>query len=103
LKANGTTTEYFKEPDHFAEVTDLGEHGTTKLVYDGHECWQLDPRNTITQRVDQWLSSSRQGVIRIRCGTGCRTVKWSRKRNEVKFNEEIDESVFLKPTKTGSN
>ena len=30
-------------------------------------------------------------------------VKWSRKLNEVKFNEPIDETVFLKPTKTGSN
>jgi hypothetical protein len=45
FNANGTTTEYFQYPDHFAAVTDLGSHGTTKLVYDGKEGWQVDPRN----------------------------------------------------------
>lgn len=30
-------------------------------------------------------------------------VKWSRKLKEVKFNEPIDEAVFLKPRKTGSH
>lgn len=40
-KANGSTAEYFKYPDHFAAVTDIPGHGTTKLVYDGHEGWQV--------------------------------------------------------------
>jgi hypothetical protein len=29
-------------------------------------------------------------------------VKWIRKLDEVKFNEAIDQTVFLKPRKTGS-
>jgi hypothetical protein len=49
LNANGTTAEYFKYPDHFAAVTDITGHGATKLVYDGHEGWQVDPRNGFTQ------------------------------------------------------
>src|SRR5215467_2712520 len=44
-KANGTTAEYFEYPDHFAAITDIQGHGSTKLVYDGHEGWQVDPRN----------------------------------------------------------
>lgn len=30
-------------------------------------------------------------------------VKWTRKLTEVKFNEPIDETIFLKPKKPGSN
>lgn len=48
-KANGSTAEYFKYPDHFAAVTDIPGHGTTKLVFDGHEGWQVDPRNGFTE------------------------------------------------------
>lgn len=181
LKANGTTAEYFKEPDHFAAVTDLGSHGTTKLVYDGHDCWQEDPKNGITpvrgddltdmQRranihwnlklhdfypnmqqkgqvmangEDAWkleaslgsstydfIFSAKTGLL-IRFETDQHVpngkssvtitdyrpvgkvlfafgaaqtagpVKWSRKLNEVKFNETIDETVFLKPIRTDS-
>ena len=49
FKANGTTAEYFEYPDHFAAVTDIQGHGSTKIVYDGHEGWQVDPRNGFTQ------------------------------------------------------
>jgi hypothetical protein len=180
LKAHGTTAEYFKEPDHFAAVTDLGEHGTTKLVYDGHECWQMDPRNGITpvtgddladmQRranihwnlklhefypnmqmkgreavdgEDTWkleatlgnstydfFFSAKTGLL-VRFDTDQHVpngsssvsisdyrpvgkvlfafgaaqtvgpVQWTRKLTEVKFNEPVDESIFLKPKNTG--
>jgi zinc protease len=49
FKTNGTTAEYFKYPDHFAAVTDIPGHGSTQLVYDGHEGFQVDPRNGFTQ------------------------------------------------------
>lgn len=49
FKATGTTAEYFTYPDHFSAVTDIHGHGSTKLVYDGHEGWQIDPRNGFTQ------------------------------------------------------
>ena len=49
FKANGTTAEYFEYPDHFAAVTDIQGHGSTKQVYDGHQGWQVDPRNGFTQ------------------------------------------------------
>jgi hypothetical protein len=182
FKPNGTTAEYFREPDHFAAVTDLGARGTTKLVYDGHECWQLDPKNAITQVTgddltdmqrranihwnlklhefypniqmkdrevvdgeDAWKLEASVGnstydfFFNVKTGLLVRfdtdqhlangtssasisdyrpvakvlfafgavqtagPVKWSRKLAEVKFNEPIDESVFLKPTKPGSN
>ena len=182
LKASGTTVEYFKEPDHFAAVTDLGEHGTTKFVYDGHECWQMDPRNGITpvtgddladmqrranihwdlklhefypnirmqgQEVvdgeDAWkleaslgnstydfFFSVKTGLLvrfdtdkHVPNGTSSVSisdyrpvnkvlfafgaaetaghVKWTRKLTEVKFDEPIDESIFLKPKKAGPN
>lgn len=181
LKAKGTTAEYFKEPDHFAAITDLAEHGTTKLVYDGHDCWQVDPRNGITpvtgddladmQRranihwnlklhefypnvqmkgreavdgEDAWKLEASVGnstygfffsvktgllvrfdtdqhvpngtssvsisdyrpVDRLLFAFGAAQtagpVKWSRKLTDVKFNEPIDESIFLKPKKSDS-
>jgi hypothetical protein len=49
FKATGTTAEYFEYPDHFAAVTDIQGHGSTKIVYDGNEGWQVDPRNGFTQ------------------------------------------------------
>jgi len=49
FKANGTTAEYFKYPDHFAAITEIPGHGTTKFVYDGHDGWQVDPKNGFTQ------------------------------------------------------
>ena len=182
FKANGTTAEYFKEPDHFAAVTDIAGHGTTKLVYDGHECWQQDPRNGITQVTgddladlerranirwnlklhefypnlqvkgremvngeDAWKLEASLGnsifdfFFSVKTGLLIRfdtdqhvpngtssvsisdyrpvdkvlfafgaaqtagSVKWTRQLKEVKFNEPIDETVFLKPTKTDSN
>ena len=48
FKANGTTAEYFKYPDHFAAITDIPGHGASKLVYDGHEGWQVDPQSALT-------------------------------------------------------
>lgn len=182
FKAHGTTAEYFKEPDHFAAVTDLGSHGTTKLVYDGHECWEVDPKKGITavtgddladmQRrasihwnlklhefypniqvkdreavngEDAWKLEASLGnstfdfFFSVKTGLLVRfdtdqhvpngtssvsisdyrsvddvlfafgaaqtagPVKWVRKLSEVKFNEPIDETVFLKPRKTGSD
>lgn len=181
FKANGTTVEYFKYPDYFAAVTDIPGHGATKLVYDGHEGWQVDPRNGFTQisgddladiqrRANiQWNLKLREFYPNIQVKgreavsgedtwkleaslanstydfffnvkTGLLTrfdtdqhvengtssveisdyrpvdkvlfafgaaqtagpVKWRRKVTEVKFNEPIDETVFLKPTKTDS-
>jgi hypothetical protein len=181
FKANGTTAEYFEEPDHFAAVTDLRSHGTTKLVCDGRECWQEDPKNGITpvtgdaladmQRradirwnlklhefypnlelkgrelvggEDAWKLEASLGnytfdlFFSVKTGLLIRfdtdqhiadgnssvsitdyrpvdkvlfafgaaqtagPVKWIRKLDEVKFNEAIDQTVFLKPRKTGS-
>lgn len=48
-KVSGSTAEYFKYPDHFAAITEIPGHGVTKIVYDGHEGWQIDPRNGFTQ------------------------------------------------------
>jgi zinc protease len=45
LKANGTTAEYFKSPIHFAAISNITGHGTTKFVYDGHEGWQMGPKS----------------------------------------------------------
>ena len=182
FKANGTTVEYFRYPDHFAAVTDIAGHGVTKVVYDGHEGWQVDPRNGFTQvsgadladiqrranihwdlklrefypnievkgrevisGEDAWkleatldnstydfFFSVKTGLLtrfdtdqHVANGTSSVSisdyrpvdkvlfafgaaqtagpVKWRRKLTEVKFNEPIDETVFLKPTKTGSN
>lgn len=44
FKASGTTAEYFKSPNHFAAISDITGHGTTKFVYDGHEGWQIGPK-----------------------------------------------------------
>jgi hypothetical protein len=49
FKAHGTTVEYFKYPDHFVAVSEIFGHGTTKLVCDGHNAWQVDPRHGFTQ------------------------------------------------------
>ena len=182
LKASGTTAEYFKEPDHFAAVTEIAGHGTTKFVCDGHECWQQDPRNGVAQVTgddladmqrranihwdlklhefypdlqvkgrevvngeDAWKLEASLGkstfdfFFSVKTGLLIRfdtdqhvpngtssvsisdyrpvdkvlfafgaaqtagSVKWSRQLKEVKFNEPIDETVFLKPGKTGSN
>lgn len=48
FKASGTTAEYFKGPDHFAAITEITGHGNSKFVFDGHEGWQIDPRNKVT-------------------------------------------------------
>lgn len=182
FKANGTTAEYFKYPDHFAAVTDIPGHGASRLVYDGHEAWQVDPQNGVApvtgadladiQRranihwnlklrefypniqvkdrevvngEDSWkLEASLENstfdfffsvntglLIRfdtdqhVANGTSSVSIsdyrrvdkvlfafgaaqtagplKWSRKLTEVKFNEPIDDAVFSKPAKTGSN
>lgn len=49
FKASGTTAEYFKSPNHFAAISDIAGHGTTKFVYDGHEGWQTDSKNKSSQ------------------------------------------------------
>jgi hypothetical protein len=49
FKTNGTTVEYFRYPDHFAAISDIVGIGTSKLVYDGKEAWQVDPKNKLTQ------------------------------------------------------
>ena len=182
FQANGTTVEYFKYPDHFAAVTDIPGHGSTKLVYDGHEGWQVDPRNGFTQisgadladiqrranihwnlklrefypniqvkgretvsgedawKLEATLDNSiydfffnvKTGLLtrfdtdqHVANGTSSVSisdyrpvdkvlfafgasqtagpVKWRRKLTEVRFNEPIDETVFLKPKKNGSN
>jgi hypothetical protein len=182
FKANGTTAEYFEYPDHFAAVTEIVGHGTTKFVYDGHEGWQVDPKNGFTQvsgadladiqrranihwdlklhefypniqvkdqevvngenawKLEASLENSTYdfffsvktgllirfdtdqhgakgtssvsisdyrpvGKVLFAFGAAQTTgpVKWTRKLTEVKFNEPIDESVFLKPSKTSSN
>jgi len=48
FKASGTTAEYFQYPDHFAAITDIPGHGASKLVYDGHEGWQVNPQNGLS-------------------------------------------------------
>lgn len=180
FKANGTTVEYFKYPDHFAAVTDIEGHGSTKLVYDGHEGWQVDPRNGLTQvtgadladiqrranihwnlklhefypniqvkgretandedawRLEASLENStfdfffsvKTGLLirfdsdqHVPNGTSrvsisdyrpvgkvlfafgaaqtAGAVKWTRKLTAVRFNEAIDDSVFLKPERNG--
>lgn len=182
FKANGTTAEYFKGPDHFAAITDIPGHGASELVYDGHEAWQVDPQSGLTpvtgadladiQRranihwnlklhefypnlqvkdrevvngEDSWkleasldnatfdfFFSVKTGLLirfdtdqHVPNGTSSVSisdyrrvdnvlfafgaaqtagpVKWSRKLTEVKFNEPIDDTVFSKPQKTGSN
>lgn len=181
-KANGSTAEYFKYPDHFAAVTDIPGHGTTKLVYDGHQGWQADPRNGFTEVTgadladiqrranihwdlklhefypnmqvksrevvngeDSWKleasleNSTYDFFFSVKTGLLIRfdsdqhapkgtssvsisdyrpvdkvlfafgaaqtagPVKWTRKLTEVKFNEPIDETIFLQPKKPGSN
>lgn len=49
FKVTGSTAEYFKYPDYFAVITEIPGHGVTKVVYDGHDGWQVDPRNGFTQ------------------------------------------------------
>jgi len=181
FKANGTTLEYFKYPDHFVAVTDIQGHGSTKLVYDGREGWQVDPQNGLTQvtgadladvrrranihwnlklhefypniqvkgretvnNEDAWkLEASLKNSIfdfffSVKTGLLIRfdsdqhvpngtssvsisdyrpvgkvlfafgaaqtagAVKWTRKLTQVKFNEPIADSVFLKPERNGS-
>jgi hypothetical protein len=181
FKVGGTTTEYFKYPDRFSAETDVHGHGSTKLVYDGHEGWQVDPQNGLTQVTgadladiqrranihwnlklhelypniqvkshetvdgeDTWkLEASlehstfdfffsantgllirfdtdqhvpngtssvsisdyrRVGKVLFAFGAAqtAGAVRWTRKLDEVRFNEPIDDSVFLKPEKTGS-
>jgi len=181
FKATGTTSEYFKYPDLFTAETDVDGHGSTKLVYDGHEGWQVDPRNGLTQVTGDDLAdierranihwnlklrelypniqvkgretvngeeawkleaslgnstfdfffSAKTGLLlrfdtdqHVPNGTSSVSisdyrrvgkvlfafaaaqttgaVKWTRKLAEVKFNEPIDDSVFLKPAIHGS-
>ena len=182
FKASGTTAEYFEYPDHFAAITEISGHGSTTFVYDGHEGWQVDPKNGFTQvsgadladiqrranihwdlklhefypniqvkgrevvnGEDAWKleasleSSTYDFFFSVKTGLLIRfdtdqhgtkgtssvsisdyrpvdkvlvaygaaqtegPVKWTRKLTEVKFNEPIAESVFLKPKKTSAN
>lgn len=64
LKANGITTEYFEYPDHFAAIIEINGQGTTKLVYDGHEAWQVDPKHGFREvRGDALADLSRRANI----------------------------------------
>jgi len=182
FKAGGTTTEYFKYPDLFSAETEVHSHGSTKLVYDGHDGWQIDPRNGLTrvtgedladiqrranihwnlrlhefypdiqvkshQTVDgedawkleaslenstfDFFSSTKTGLLirfdtdqhvpngissvsisdyrrvgRVLFAFGAAqtagAVKWTHKLTEVRFNEPIDDSIFLKPKQNGAN
>lgn len=49
LKTNGTTVEYFSYPDHFAAMSNITGIGSSKLVYDGKEAWQVDPKGKFSQ------------------------------------------------------
>jgi len=49
FKAKGTTVEYFEYPDHFAALSEIVDHGSSKVVYDGHEAWQVDPTKKVTE------------------------------------------------------
>ena len=182
LRTNGTTVEYFSYPDHFAAISNIAGIGTSKLVYDGKEAWQVDPKNKFSQvsgadladiqrranihwnlklhefypniqvkgqetanGEDAWkleaslenstfdfFFSAKTGLLirfdsdqHVPNGTSSVSisdyrrvdkvlfafsaaqtagpVKWARKLTEVKFNEPIDDSVFLKPADVSSN
>lgn len=45
LKTTGTTEEYFTYPDHFAAMSNVVGFGSSKLVYDGKEAWQINTKN----------------------------------------------------------
>src|SRR5258708_235780 len=44
---SGTTTEYFKAPDHFLAVTEIASYGTVRTVYDGKSAWTEDPKQGV--------------------------------------------------------
>lgn len=182
LKTSGTTVEYFTYPDHFAAMSNIAGIGTSKLVYDGKEAWQVDPQGKFSQVSGADLADIRRRAnihwnLKLRelypniqvkdretvngeeawkleaslenttfdfffsAKTGLLTrfdtdqhvpngtssvsisdyrrvdnvlfafgaaqtagpVKWTRKLTEVKFNEQIDDSVFLKPANKNSD
>lgn len=64
LKASGTTAEYFEYPDHFAAITEITGQGLTKLVYDGREGWEVDPKHGFREVPgDQLADISRRANI----------------------------------------
>lgn len=182
LKTSGTTVEYFTYPDHFAAMSNIAGIGTSKLVYDCKEAWQVDPQGKFSQVSGADLADIRRRAnihwnLKLRelypniqvkdretvngeeawkleaslenttfdfffsAKTGLLTrfdtdqhvpngtssvsisdyrrvdnvlfafgaaqtagpVKWTRKLTEVKFNEQIDDSVFLKPANKNSD
>jgi len=48
-KLSGTTTEYFKAPDHFLAVTEVPGYGTLRTGYDGRTGWTEDPKQGVQE------------------------------------------------------